>query len=133
MYMKRYLLSFVLFLFAFHNYAQTKKVYYLNQKLDSKFSKEIVLTKILEDSRCPEGVQCIWAGEIRFEVAAYQNKKLVEQLEFNYNNKTEEEIRNWFEKNLPKRNKQLKHVLILPRPKDGKQSKFSEYYIKLEY
>lgn len=30
----------------------------------------VLLTEILEDSRCPADVQCLWAGRVRFALAA---------------------------------------------------------------
>jgi hypothetical protein len=105
----------------------------INQKLDAKTDKEIVLVKAVDDSRCPEGVQCIWAGEVTIEVAAYENKKLVEQTQFVVNRNTKEEINAWFTKHLPLRKEPLKEINVLPYPKEGVQVKKEDYKIKLEY
>jgi len=105
----------------------------INQKLDSKSDKEIVLVKVIDDSRCPEGVQCIWAGEVTIEVAAYENKKIVEQVQFTVNTKSKEEIVSWFTKHLPTQTNQLKGISILPYPKDGDTRKLEDYFIKLNY
>jgi len=131
--MKNYLLSVVSIFFFSKAISQTKKEYFLNQKLDSKLKKEIVLVKILNDSRCPEKVQCIWAGEVTFEVAAYEDKKLVEQTKFTLNNQTQEEVKKWFESHLPKRSKTLQSVCVLPGPRVGVETKQSDYFIKLIY
>ncbi|GAA4762256.1 MULTISPECIES: hypothetical protein [Flavobacterium] len=105
----------------------------INQKLDSKSDKEIVLVKVIDDSRCPEGVQCIWAGEVTIELAAYENGKVVEQVQFTYNTKSEREIVSWFTKHLPSQKIQLKGISVLPYPKDGVPRKLEDYFIKLNY
>lgn len=105
----------------------------INQKLDSKADKEIVLMKVMDDSRCPEGVQCVWAGEVTIEVAAYENKKIVEQAQFTVNPKSKDEIISWFTKHLPTQKNQLKGISILPYPKDGVPRKLEDYFMKLNY
>ncbi len=105
----------------------------INQKLDSKSDKEIVLVKVVDDSRCPEGVQCIWAGEVTIDVAAYENKKIVEQVQFTINRKSFEDVKSWFTKHLPSKNDTLKEVLVEPYPKEGTPRKLEDYYIKLVY
>ncbi|MGX7667743.1 hypothetical protein [Flavobacterium pedocola] len=105
----------------------------INQKLDTKSDKEIVLVKVVNDSRCPEGVQCVWAGEVTVEVAAYDNKKLVEQVQFTFNNKTMEAIKSWFAKHLPKQEETLKNVSVVPYPKEGVTLQPEDYKILLKY
>ena len=105
----------------------------INQKLDAKTDKEIVLVKVGNDSRCPEGVQCVWAGEVVFEVAAYENKNQVEQVQFTLNSTTAEEIKVWFKQHLPNDTRELKSVQVLPYPKEGVTIGPEDYYIKLVY
>ena len=105
----------------------------INQKLDAKSDKEIVLVKVINDSRCPQGVQCIWAGEVIVEVAAYENKELVEQATFTLNKDTKEEVKNWFTKHLPGRKENLKEIQVLPYPKEGIQIQPEDYRITLNY
>lgn len=105
----------------------------VNQKLDAKSGKEIVLVKVTNDSRCPEGVECVWAGEVTFEVAAYENKKQVEQVKFTLNKTTAEEIKMWFEQHLPSNKGNLKGIQVLPYPKEGVKTLPEAYYIKLIY
>nr|WP_294933617.1 hypothetical protein [uncultured Flavobacterium sp.] len=104
----------------------------IDQKLDKQSDKEIVLVKVLNDSRCPEGVQCIWAGEVTIEVAAYENNKIVEQTQFvvNYNNA--EEIKAWFSTHLPARKEKLKGISVVPYPKDGVIIQPQDYKIILD-
>lgn len=35
----------------------------------------IMFTKVLEDSRCPEGVQCFWAGTVKLEMEITSNNE----------------------------------------------------------
>ena len=105
----------------------------VNQKLDTKSGKEIVLVKVNIDSRCPEGVECVWAGEVTFEVTAYENGKMVEQVQFTLNKNTSADIIVWFVQHLPESNKELKAIGIVPYPKDGVRIRPEEYYIKLVY
>ena len=37
---------------------------------------EMKITKIISDSRCPEGVTCVWAGEVQLELEIYKNQKI---------------------------------------------------------
>lgn len=105
----------------------------INQKLDAKSDKEIVLIKVISDSRCPEGVQCVWAGEVVIAVAAYNHKKLTEEAEFTLNKNTMEEVKVWFEKHLSHQKKALKEIQVLPYPKEGIEQLPEAYYIKLVY
>lgn len=105
----------------------------IDQKLDAKKGKEIVLVKIVNDSRCPEGVQCIWAGEITFEVAAYEDNKLVEQTLLTLTPNKENTVLDWFEKHLPKSDQKLKEIGITPYPKNGVTVKPEAYSINLIY
>jgi len=105
----------------------------INQKLDSKSNKEIVLVKVIDDSRCPEGVQCIWAGEVTIEVAAYENRKLIEQVRFTINSKNNEEAKKWFVQHSSENTATLKEISVLPYPKEGVSVKLDDYYIKLIY
>ncbi|CAM3655534.1 hypothetical protein FSS13T_24370 [Flavobacterium saliperosum S13] len=105
----------------------------INQKLDAKSDKEMVLVKVINDSRCPEGVQCVWAGEVVIAVAVYNHKKLTEEAEFTLNKNTMEEVKVWFEKHLPHQKTALKDIQVLPYPKEGVEQLPEAYYIKLVY
>lgn len=105
----------------------------INQKLDSKSNKEIVLVKVIDDSRCPEGVQCIWAGEVTIEVAAYENGKLIEEVKFTINPTNNEEAKKWFAKHSSENKGEIKEISVLPYPKEGVAVKWEDYYIKLIY
>ena len=110
-----------------------KAITEINQKLDSKTAKEIVLIKLINDSRCPENVQCVWAGEVSFELAAYENGTVVEQKQFTLNPTNQEEITSWITKHLPETKTTLKSFAVLPYPKDGVSVKPEDYTLKLDY
>lgn len=105
----------------------------INQKLDTSSDKEIVLVKIVNDSRCPADVQCIWAGEVTIEVAAYEKKKLIEQVQFTINQNTHDEVIAWFKKHLPVSKQELKEISVYPYPKDGAAPTMEDFIIKLIY
>lgn len=107
----------------------------INQQLDSKADKEIVLVKVIDDSRCPEGTQCIWAGEVTVEVAAYEDKKLIEQRIFtlNFNKDNMDTVKHWFEKNLSAEKTVIKEINVLPYPKEGVPMQSKDYKIVLKY
>jgi CRISPR/Cas system CMR subunit Cmr4 (Cas7 group RAMP superfamily) len=105
----------------------------ISQKFDAKSDKGIVLINVSNDSRCPEESQCIWAGEVTFEVAAYENQKEVERIQLTLNKNTTEEIKVWFQEHLPKHSKILKAIQVLPYPKEGVRIRPEDYRIRLMY
>jgi hypothetical protein len=44
----------------------------------------LVLKEVTSDSRCPQGLNCIWAGEAQVIVSVYNNKKLVEDVAISF-------------------------------------------------
>jgi hypothetical protein len=40
----------------------------------------LVLKEVVSDSRCPEGLNCIWAGEVTVVLSVYKDSKLVEDI-----------------------------------------------------
>jgi hypothetical protein len=130
--MKKYITLFGLTLFLI-GCATAQNDNVINQELDSKKGKEIVLVKVINDSRCPQGVQCIWAGEITFEVAAYENGKLLEQTQLTITPNKEKTVIDWFNKYLPESKTPLKEIGISPYPKQDQQINPSDYIIKLIY
>lgn len=111
----------------------SKAIKEVNQQQDATTEREVVLVRVLNDSRCPEGVQCVWAGEVTIEVAVYENKKLSEQTQFTLNAQSAEEVKEWFVAHLPKSKEKLKAVSVAPYPKDGEIIQPEEYKIVLKY
>lgn len=56
--------------------ANFNEEFYLNFGQRAEFNDsglEITFNKVLEDSRCPEGVECVWEGNGKIELAVYQS------------------------------------------------------------
>lgn len=130
--MKKYIASLILAL-SLIGCATAQNDNIINQELDTKKGKEIVLVQVTNDSRCPKSVQCIWAGEISFEVAAYENGKLIEQTQLTITPSKENTVIDWFKKHLPEGKTPLKEINIVPYPEENKEIKPSDYFIKLVY
>lgn len=131
--MLRKLILLLLGLFVFVSCSSQKSFTQIDQKLDTNLSKEIVLVRIINDSRCPENVQCVWAGQVVFEVAVYEKGKIKEQKQLTLTPQNQNEIENWFTNQLPKSKKPLKSVSIFPYPKDGVSLNLNDYVIQLGY
>lgn len=59
---------------------QKQKVQINKQKKFSRSNLTVKFVELVEDSRCPEGTNCIWAGNarIKIEVSKGRNKKTFE-------------------------------------------------------
>lgn len=95
-----------------------KKGYYLQLK------------NVFVDSRCPEGVQCIWAGEVSATINVYKDKILVEEKDFTFNSKNHEENIKWFEKYYSKK---IKGIGVEPHPKEGVVIKPKKQFLKIVF
>jgi len=89
----------------------------------------IVINKIVSDSRCPEGTNCIWAGELVMELSVIQNNEIKETLELTFSPNNTEENRAWFGKYIPI-NKKLIEYKISPS-KTEKELELKDYKIEL--
>jgi hypothetical protein len=132
----------VLFLFIFISslvFAQSpksQKVKYIKviQKVCSnQKGVQLVLKEVLSDSRCPEGVRCIWAGEIKVVVSVYEGKKLVKEEELVISEKNDEINKEFFMKYLPPSQKNIKSINVVPYPKEVVKVDPTVYFIKLGY
>lgn len=59
---------------------------------------QIKLTKVTADSRCPEGLNCVWEGQVEMIVAIYKADKLIEEKELIVNSQTTKENATWASK-----------------------------------
>jgi hypothetical protein len=86
--MKTLTLATALFLiFSMTAFAQTRESFTLNlgkQKTTSKSKLKVKFVSVLEDSRCPVGVNCIWAGNAKIKVKII-GKHSSKEFEFNTN------------------------------------------------
>ena len=86
------------------------------------------LKSIVNDSRCPENVNCVWAGEVSVVVEVYIDKKLMEEKTITFNSQNSEENNNWFQKYYCDK---IKSISVLPYPKNGVVVAFKKKFIKI--
>lgn len=89
----------------------------------------IVINNIISDSRCPEGTNCIWAGELVMELSVWKNKEIKETVILTFSPNSNEENSAWFGKYIPQ-NKKLKQYKISPS-KTEKELELKDYKIEL--
>ena len=94
---------------------------------------QLVLKAISNDSRCPEGVTCIWAGEVTAVVSVYKNSKLIEDSTLVFSMKNEEVNKKWLASYLSEKQKRIKSIGVLPYPKERSKINPKEYYLKIGY
>lgn len=84
------------------------------------------LKNVLNDSRCPEGVTCIWAGEVSVVVEVYKDKQFVEEKTLLFNIKNRNENLKWFQNYYSKK---ITSIEVLPYPKQGRKLALKKQYI----
>ena len=90
---------------------------------------KIVINKIISDSRCPEGTNCIWAGELVMELSVWKKNEMKEIVVLTFSPKTKGENLEWFEKYILQ-NKKIINYMISPS-KTEKQLELKDYKIEL--
>lgn len=120
---KLFLLLTLLFNLSF--YAQTE-IKITSKNCIPKKGYYLKLVTIFDDSRCPEGVTCIWAGEVSGILEVYKDKKLIEEKTLTFSSKTFEANKKWFENYY---SKNVQSIAVLPAPKNGVAIK--KPYIKI--
>ena len=101
-----------------------------SKKCIPKKGFHLQLKKVVSDSRCPENVTCIWAGEVSAIVEVYSDKKFVEEKTITFNSKNNEENFAWFSKYYPSK---VISVEVLPYPKEGVVVKPKKQYISVRF
>ena len=124
---KFFLLAIVCFNLSL--YAQSE-IRITSKKCIPKKGYYLQLKSILKDSRCPEDVTCIWAGEVSVLVKVYNNEEFVEEKTLTFNSKYTEENNLWFSRYYLHG---IKSVEVLPYPKTSVVMKPGENYIKIEF
>ena len=126
--MKKAVLLVLLF-FSVSLFAQSEiKITF--KKCIPKKGFHLQLLRVFDDSRCPENVTCIWAGEVSAIVEVYNNKKLVEEKTITFNSKNTEENILWFSKYY---HNKIKSVEVVPYPKQGVVGKAKKQYIAIRF
>ena len=106
----------------------TSKVYLGKSIVVEHFKIEFI--DVLQDSRCPKGVNCIWAGEVVILVDLYEDGKKVERKRITLNPKIELQNRIgnlFFSEKLS-----LSVLNVLPYPNANNKPKSNEYYLLLD-
>lgn len=136
--MKKLLLLFLIIFnsLAFAQNMPKENIKYVKitqKKCKKKSGYQIVLKELVSDSRCPEGLACVWAGEASVIVSVYKDSKLVEDNTIVFSMKNIEENKQWFSKYLPVKQRKIKTVGVFPYPKQGVVVNKKDYYIKIGY
>ncbi len=122
------LLAFSLLSSAAANAQKTQYKTITQKECVKKKGYRLVMKKVVSDSRCPEGVTCVWAGEVSFVVSVYKDKKFVEDVTFSSANR--EQNLELFSKYLGKK---VTSVGVLPYPKQGVSVDPRSYVLKIGY
>ena len=121
---------FALIAFFSHLFAQQPRkaeVIRLSQEFELKINQEaaiegeglaVVFESVLEDSRCPEGVDCIWSGNAKIRIRSSKQKHAPAPIELNTNAGPKSSSYLDYE---------IKLVALKPRPKADKPVQPNEY------
>lgn len=126
--MKKLILLFFL-VFSFSLFAQSE-MKITTKKCVPKKGYHLRLKSVFDDSRCPEGVTCIWADEVSVVVEVYKDKKFLEEKTLTFNSKNKEENFKWFTTYFPKK---IKSIGVAPYPKQGQIVKPKKQYIQIVF
>ena len=106
----------------------------INQKMcPNQKGFQLVLKTIPNDSRCPEGATCIWAGEVSTVVMVYKDSKLVDEKTLVFSVRNEENNRRWFASYLLEKQKKVKSIDVFPHPNKDREIDFKDYYLKIGF
>ena len=91
---------------------------------------ELKFVEVLQDSRCPKNVNCIWAGEVIVLVDVFENGNKTEQkkLTLSPTSHLQNQLGNLFSSEKLK----ISGFNVLPYPVSGTKIKTEDYYIQLE-
>ena len=100
------------------------------KKCIPKLGYYLRLQSVFDDSRCPEGVTCIWAGEVSVTIEVYKDKKLMEEKTITFNSKNKDENFKWFATYFPKK---IQSIGVVPYPKEGQIVNPKKQYINIVF
>ena len=91
---------------------------------------ELKFVEVLQDSRCPKDVNCIWAGEVIVLVDIFKNGRKVEQkkLTLSPTSHLQNQLGNLFSSEELK----IGGFNVLPYPVSSSKTKTEDYYIQLD-
>jgi len=124
--------SFALFAFfafspLFAQQPRKAEMIRLGQEFELKINQEaaivgeglsVVFESVVEDSRCPEGVDCIWSGNAKIRIKSSKQKHAPAPIELNTN--VEPKSSSYLDY-------EIKLVAVKPRPKADKPVQSNEY------
>ncbi len=123
------LLTIAILLFTVSLYAQSE-IKITPKNCIAKKGFHLKLKSVVSDSRCPENVTCIWAGEVTAIIEVYKDKKFVEENIITFNSQNREKNIAWFSKYYQK---EIKSVDVGPYPKEGVIVKPKKKYILIGF
>lgn len=123
----RKLFSLLALIFSFTVFAQGE-IKITTKKCIPKKGYHLKLAKVIDDSRCPEGTTCIWAGEVSALIKVYKDKEFIEEKTLKFNSKATAENAKWFSNYY---SKNIKSIEVLPYPKKGVTVKAKKQYIRI--
>jgi hypothetical protein len=103
------------------------------KKCANKKGYQLVLKQVVNDSRCPEGLNCIWAGEASAIVSVYKDSKLIEDNTMVFSMKNEQENLKWFANYLPEKQRKIRSASVFPYPQKGVKINAKDSYLKIGY
>ena len=130
-------LTVLLIVISSVTFAQKKATQeYSNVKQNSCIKRKgyhLVLKEVLADSRCPEGVICVWAGEVSVVISVYKDSEWVEDKTLVFSGKNDNINMQWIVQYLNENQKTINSMTIEPHPKAGKVIKPKDYYLQIGY
>ena len=89
------------------------------------------IKEIISDSRCPQGVNCVWAGEVELMLSIYKRDVFYkdEALIINFKNFSENK---WILEKYTS-SKSIKSIEVLPEKKQGIEINLEDYSLKIDY
>lgn len=133
--MKKIILLLVL-TFSLTTLAQNKNLSYFKitqKECLPKKGYQLVLKEVISDSRCPDGVNCIWVGEIKLLMAIYQDKQFVGEETITLSDKNFQDNKKWLSPYLSANKRNIESIDVVPYPKEGLKISPKDYYLKIGY
>ena len=127
-------LFFFLLIFSISVFAQESKqkpVKITQKNCLAKKGYSFRLKEVTSDSRCPEGVQCIWAGEVQTVILVYKDKKMLEETKLTVSPNNNEEAIKFFTKYYV--GKKIKAIYVLPFPIKDKILDKKQYHLEINF
>ncbi len=122
----------LLLVFSYTLFAQSE-IKITSKKCILKKGYHVKLKRVYDDSRCPENVTCIWAGEVSIVIEVYKDKKLVEEKTLLLNTNNSEENIKWLTNYLPKNSNSIKSITVFPYPKEGQIIESKKQFVNIIY